>query len=536
MKFLDCTLRDGGYYNKWDFDPKQAKRLIHALNNAGTEIIEVGYKAPASPDEYFGLFRYCNEQYLQFLSKDDPADYAFMIDVKDFVDNNGIKRELLDHHVKPAHESVFTWVRLASHFNTIEQVPDLTAYFKDKGYKVTLNLMGGSLLSDEQFQRGAEVAKEAAIDVFYLVDSFGAFYPEDVQRLIRLIKGYYNDTIGIHTHDNQGMAYANTLVAIEEGVEFVDGTVTGMGRGAGNLHTEQFLTGYGLKYSGDGYNGNALLKVIDDFIQPLKDYYQWGYNPTYMFSGLKNIHPTYCQNLIESNRYTVEEINGILQEIPEKNRAKFNSQALEEAVQRFLKIEVAQEEGKDVKHFDLQNLHTEAVVILARGQQAEQHIPNLLQLINKHNWPLIECNPTGFLENDEPRNLAILNQVRLQKWLQNAGDYPNTTLVSGFPVYSKNVAGGRYPFEIGDFDINSEQEVVIPDYDVGLYAIAIALKAGAGKILLAGFDGFDDPSQNRSKELLFKQVASIAEQQGAELSYITPSEYSVFQQRSLYEF
>lgn len=534
MIFLDCTLRDGGYYNNWDFEPERAKELLKALNNAGVQIIEVGYKSPLSAQKYFGLFRYCNEDYLDFLSKDDPAEYAFMIDVKQFLNEGRLKEEALDEVIRPVSDSCFTWVRLASHYATIQSVPEMADYFRKKGYKVGFNLMGGSLLSREQIKEGLEVATKADVDVFYLADSFGSFYPDDIRELVRFVKKNYNGTMGIHTHDNQGMAYANTLAALDEGVEFVDGTVTGMGRGAGNLQTEQFLIGYADRFRDGRYNGNALLSVIEDYIQPMKDRFQWGYHPTYMYSGLQNIHPTYCQNLIESKRYTIEEISGILAQISHEERSKYNADSLEKAVKKLLVRETEEVRSEAIRKFDLQSMNGDTAILVARGDEAEKHIGNIKALSSREKAALIECNDTGFFQNQDQRTVVILNQLRLNTWMNKADDNDKVKLVSGFPVDMGERSGGYYPFRIGDFDLSGEK-ISIPDYDAGLYAIGLALKAGVRNLYLAGFDGFKDETLNRVKEMFLKQIANYADTQDIRITHITPSKYKVFAEGSLYE-
>jgi 4-hydroxy 2-oxovalerate aldolase len=532
IQILDCTLRDGGYYNRWDFDPEQAKNMIQALNRAGVDLIEVGYKSPFATDQYYGLFKYCQEEHLGFLSKSDPAKYAFMIDIKEFISQGKLDEALLAQHILPAQDSVFSWVRLATHFATVDLIPDFVRYFRNKGYSIGFNLMGGSLLSREQIRHGLVIAEKAQVDVFYLADSFGSFYPEDIRQLIRFIKTHYSGTIGIHTHDNQGMAYANTLAAIEEGVTFVDGTITGMGRGAGNLLLEQFLVGYAHQSGESKYNGNALLGIIASYIQPLKNQYQWGFSPTYMFSGLNNIHPTYCQNLLESGRYTMEEVSGALARIPHEARSKYSTEVLEKAVQQLLKQETEQNLLTEGQFFDFAYLQADTVVIVARGKEAQPHIANLLAFAQKRDYPVVECNPTGYLPNDTSRLLVILNQVRLNAWKSEAGRYPNTTLVSGFTV--DELAGSYYyPFAIGEFALEPSS-LRIPDYDAGFYALGLALKAGVKRTLLAGFDGFEDPALNQSKEYYLSQVAAAANAQGAELLHITPTRYQVFTQSSLY--
>ncbi len=534
ITFLDCTLRDGGYYTDWDFNLDKAKQLIESLNLAGVNIIELGYKAPYSEKRFFGLFRNCNEDYLSFLSRNDKADYAFMIDVKEFINNDRVDYILLDFHIKMADQSMFTWVRLASHFPTIWSIPPLTEYFRGKGYKVTFNLMGGSLLSDEDMKISLDKAAEAGVDVFYIADSFGAFYPEDIRRIIRFIKSNYSGKVGIHTHDNQGLAYMNTLTAIEEGADFVDGTVCGMGRGAGNLSTEQFLLGYSHKYQGDQFNSTALLPSIVSFIEPLKARYKWGFQYSYMFSGLLNIHPTYCQHLAEGDRYTTEETLGILKNIPAERRSKYNKDVLDNAIEGVLNAEAVNFSDKSSKALDTSLISNDTVLILARGLQAQNNLAGIINLIDRKKITLIECNFTAFLPRERKRLLVILNQNKVKKFIEQ-GDYPDVYLISGQPVNheKKPVESAFFPVLLGPLKIDGTP-LFLPDYDAGLYAIALAMKAGVKNILLAGFDGFDDPDINAGREAYFSQFAEMAIKMDVNIRFITPSKYKSFDQVSLY--
>lgn len=536
ITFLDCTLRDGGYYTDWDFNLDKTRQLIEGLNKAGVDIIELGYKAPYSPKKYYGLFRNCNEDYFTFVSKNDRAEYAFMIDVKEFLTGEEINYELLDFHIRDSVKSIFSWVRLASHYPTIWTIPDLTRYFRDKGYKVTLNLMGGSLLSDDDLKDALGKAAEAAIDVFYIADSFGAFYPEDVQRLVRFIKSVYTGKIGIHTHDNQGLAYVNTIAAIKENVDYVDGTVCGMGRGAGNLATEQFLLSYSHKNNDERFNSAVLLPSIVSFIEPLKMKYKWGFHYSYMFSGLLNIHPTYCQQLSEGDRYTTEETHAILKNIPTEHRSKYKKEVLDKAIEGVLSAEAEGFSDEMNKVFDTHLLNSDTVLIMARGPQAQNNISGILNLVDRRQIPLIECNVTGFLPQERKRFLVILNQNKIKRFIEQA-EYPNVYLVAGQPVNY-----GKLPFESAYFPISlgklkiDDNQLFIPDYDAGLYAIALAMKAGVKNILLAGFDGFEDPDVNAGKEVYLSQFADLASETGTKLMLVTPSKYKSIDQSSLYTF
>ena len=534
ITFLDCTLRDGGYYNQWDFETPKAEALVTALNKAGVEIIEVGYKSPIQ-SKFFGLFKYCNEGYLDFLSKDDPSSYAFMIDVKDFLDEGKLAVEALDKVIRPATESVFTWVRLATHFATLEDCPAMIKYFMDKGYRVGFNLMGGSLLSEEQVARGAQVADENGVEVFYVADSFGSFYPEDIRSLVRLIKKNFSRAIGMHTHDNQGMAFANTMTAIEEGVTFVDGTVTGMGRGAGNLMTEQFLLGINEKNESSQYKASALLPIIETYIDPMKKEYKWGYDYSYMLSGLKNIHQTYCQKLIEAKRFTNEEISLILEAIPTANRSKFNQSILEKAVAAQIELEHT-EHLDEIESLDLSKFSGESILICARGTEAERHKDDILKFVDQQSIQVIECNDTGFFDRNLSRFLVVLNQLKLKKFV-NASKGSNDgveSLITGMPFNAQNLKNVFYfPFKIGSFDPYGK-DLIIPDYDVGVYAIALAIRAGFKNVYLAGFDGLEVKEHNVRMDALFNSIKERVEQKGVSISHVTPTQYQSFESKSLY--
>jgi 4-hydroxy 2-oxovalerate aldolase len=532
VTILDCTLRDGGYYNDWDFDINQAKRLISALNNAGVNIVEIGYKS-ANKDKYYGLFKYCNENYLDFLYEFTGSEYAFMIDAKEFLTSRGIDYKKLDEIIKNAADSPFSWCRIASYFNTLNQCPELISYFSDKGYKVGFNLMGGSLLSEDQFKEALQLIDKTSAEVFYAADSFGSMYPEDVRKLIRLLKNNFSRKTGIHTHDNQGLAYANTLAAIEEGVDFVDATVTGMGRGAGNLATEQFLLGYGHITSTD-LNSNALLGIIQDYIQPLKEKHQWGYSYIYMLSGLQNIHPTYCQTLSEGNKLSVSQLSSIIEKIPDKNRSAYNAPVLKVVMGSTLGKEISGK-GKKIASFVLPDWKDSTVLIVAPGPSALKHKDSITTFIHNNNVKLIECNYSGILDGFDQRVIVLLNQMRLTSYLRQHTSF-NATLVTGEKavddeIFNDNIFHQDY--QIGEANIK-DNVLYLPDYEAGQFAILLAIAAGARKVFLAGFDGYNDEQKNSFMDRFFNALSSEASFSNISVISLTPSNYKNIAVQSIY--
>ena len=309
MKLLDCTLRDGGYYTNWSFDDDFVKRLVWSLDKAGVDIIEMGYKSPLKG----GKYRKCNDSFIKDIVGDCKTDLAFMIDIKDFI-NGDVDVKLLTDIVKPSSESPFTYCRLAITPQQIKEALIMIELLNELGYKVIVNVMRVSLLKDSEIRKFCDSLSKTKVVALYFADSFGSLLPDRVKELIEIFKDTKKD-IGIHTHDNLGLAFANSLCAIDNGVKYVDGTLTGMGRGVGNVRTEQLLMYYNYDY-----------KYVTDFITnvmiPMKNECGWGWNHNYMLTGLKEIHPTYCQRL-QSLPIEDSKVQEILNNIPDSDRNSF---------------------------------------------------------------------------------------------------------------------------------------------------------------------------------------------------------------------
>jgi 4-hydroxy 2-oxovalerate aldolase len=201
------------------------------------------------------------------------------------------------------------------------------AWLKDRGFAVALNIMGASSTDPGLLARIAP-AYRAPLDALVLADSCGSLTPDDTGELVRRVRARQPQVLGIHLHDNLGLALPNALAAIERGVEIVDSTVAGMGRGAGNLRTEQLLLTLCMKYGRQDLDPTPLLHVLSKHMMPLHRVYGWGSDFAYMLSGLAGIHPTYCQELKSSTRYRLDEVAQILEDLPRDKRARFDATEL----------------------------------------------------------------------------------------------------------------------------------------------------------------------------------------------------------------
>ena len=321
---LDCTLRDGGYYTNWNFDPQMVKDLIHALDLSKVDVIELGYKSPIKG----GKYRKCNDRFIwDVLGYKLPvhSKLAFMIDAKDFIKGDVVDYSLIDDVIHERENSPFQICRLAIKHSEIELGYSIGSYIKEKGYDLVVNLMGISLLSDVEITEFGVFSKLRPL-ALYFADSYGNLTPTRTKELVRMFKEF-NVEVGVHTHDNLGLAFANCLSAMEEGSTWIDGTLLGMGRGVGNVKTEQLVT-YD-EYTQRNYSSAPLHSVIDNWMIPLKNTHKWGFTHNYMVSGLQHIHPLYPQTLQQSHlnpnriedvmmniespeRFDVEKIEGVM--------------------------------------------------------------------------------------------------------------------------------------------------------------------------------------------------------------------------------
>lgn len=323
---LDCTLRDGGYYTNWDFEIELVQDLIFSLDLAGVDIIELGYKSPIKG----GKYRKCNDRFIwEVLEHKLPINskLAFMIDAKDFIHSGTVSYNLIDDVIHNADDSPFSICRLAIKHDEIEYAKEIGKYIKEKGYELVINLMGITLLTNKEIKDFLTLS-ELEPTSLYFADSYGALLPDRVKELVEIFSVSTNN-VGIHTHDNLGLAFANCLSGLSAGATYIDGTLLGMGRGVGNVKTEQLITF--LQHSDKGtYQSAPIQKFINKWMKPLHAKYNWGFTHNYMIAGMKHIHPLYVQTL-QSSFLNSNRIEDILLNIEDSSR--FNSNKIEQQMQ-----------------------------------------------------------------------------------------------------------------------------------------------------------------------------------------------------------
>lgn len=296
VKILDATLRDGGLVNNFAFSDEFVKDLYQANIKAGVDYMEFGYRADKTifNVDDFGKWKFCDEKDIRAIVGENNTDLkiAIMTDVG----RTDYKKDVL-----PKKDSVVDLVRVATYVHQIPTAIDMIEDAKNKGYEVSANIMAVSKVNDKDITNCLEELSKCSVDVIYLVDSFGAFYPEQIRSLT---DKYMNvaekcgKKIGIHAHNNQQLAFASTIEALTHGASYLDATMCGMGRGAGNCFMESLL-GF---LKNPKYNLPPVMDFISKHMLDMKKAYNWGFDIPYLLTGVLNSHPSTAIKFIKDGR------------------------------------------------------------------------------------------------------------------------------------------------------------------------------------------------------------------------------------------
>jgi len=282
IKVLDCTIRDGGLINQWQFSDEIVRKVFLALSEAGVDYMEIGYK---SSEQYFsraehGAWKFCTEEDIKKIVGDVETEMKLSA----MADIGRIDSE----DIPPKKDSILSMIRVACYAKEIDKGIALAHECLDKGYEATINLMAVSKVLERDLYEALDDLSKSDVPVIYLVDSFGALYSEQIHFLAeKYSKALPGKEIGIHTHNNQQLAFANTIEAIIAGVNRLDATLYGMGRGAGNCPLELLLS----FLKNPKFDIRPLIEVIQEIFIPMKADVEWGYHIPYLITGVLNEHP-----------------------------------------------------------------------------------------------------------------------------------------------------------------------------------------------------------------------------------------------------
>jgi 4-hydroxy 2-oxovalerate aldolase len=293
VKVMDCTVRDGGLMNNWQFSDAFVRSVYVACLEGGIDYMEIGYLSSetAFNPSMVGPWKFCKEKDLRrIVGKNETSlKLSAMVDIGR-IDTEDIPQKS---------ESVLDMIRVACYVHQMDKAIQLAHHCLDKGYEVSINLMAISKVNELELDEALRDVAQSRVPLFYAVDSFGNMYSETIQHLIRKYrKALPNREIGIHAHNNMQMAASNTLTAKNEGCTMLDATLLGLGRGAGNCPIEVLIA----FLKNPKYRLLPLFQAIQDQVHPMQKQISWGYHIPYLVTGALNEHPRKGMDWMESDQ------------------------------------------------------------------------------------------------------------------------------------------------------------------------------------------------------------------------------------------
>lgn len=475
IELLDCTLRDGGYINDWNFGKNKISGICSCLVEAGLDIIEVGFLTDLSHTEDLSLYSNCEEIRAACPDKKNSL-LAAMIALGE--------KEMNPQTLPPADESILDVIRITFHRNE-EEIGRAFSYAEQlmaKNYKVCMQPVGTTSYTDKQLIELIEKINVLKPYAFYLVDTLGILCKEELLRFIYLID--YNLVagikIGFHSHNNLQMSFANAQQLIEYHSKrdfLIDCSIYGMGRGAGNLCTE-LITQYMNSVGMSKYKMVSILESLDNYVYPIFAVMPWGYSPHYYIAATHRCHPNYASYLINKQTLTMNQVDHLLKNIPIEERYIFNNELIQKLYYSF--------QNKPVNDREAINLLAEEfsgkeILVLAPGYSIHKRVDEIKRYIEDFKPVVISINGcySGYISD----YIFISNQKRLYE-LDTEDINSKLILTSNLSYAGSNACYVDYSGLCGTFCSEADNS--------GLMILRLLKQLGMTTVTIAGYDGFDE--------------------------------------------
>lgn len=487
ISLLDCTLRDGGYINDWNFGNYAIKDIISKLVESGVDYIEVGFLRDCKYDPEKSLFNNCAEiSGVLPINKGKTKFTAMALHNKYSVDN----LEPYDGHSIDA-------IRITFHDYDIEVGLKYIQKVMAKGYKVFVNPINIMGYSDEMILDLLQKINQIKPYAFSIVDTFGSMMKEDLQRIYSLIEHNLDKdiVIGLHLHENLGMSYslAQDFISMKSSQRecVIDASMLGMGRAPGNLCIELIMDYMNKKQSGY-YDVNPVLDGIDDHINQLKQIEPWGYNVAYSLSAKYNLHRNYAEFLLDKGRLRAKQINQILASVDECKKTAYDEGYIEDLYQNFQNNEVDDTELLNELRMKWQR---KKILVLAPGSSILEQEKNIGQYIQREKPVVISAN---FLPENIKVDYIFCSNARRLEILQNCSRGIELLITSNL----LDMCCGRE--KICNYSDLSFDENGVFDNSV-IMLIKLLKRLGICSVTLAGFDGYKSKGENYVASYMINQ-------------------------------
>jgi len=511
MKYLDCTLRDGGYYTNWDFEKETVNTYLESMNQLPIDYLEIGYRSNPLPG-YLGEFFYCPVPVMEKVKEISNKKLVIMLNEKDVTPSHA---EAL---LLPC-KGLIDMVRVAVDPANFKRALKLAEKVKELGFDVGFNVMYMSTWAERKEFLTQIKEVEGLINYFYMVDSFGGVYPEDVKNTIQLVRSQTSTPIGFHGHNNLELGLINTLTAMDNGVEIVDATITGMGRGAGNLKTELLLT----VLSSQGklnFDFNALSKA-EDLFSKLQKKHEWGTNLPYMVSGA-NSHPQKQVMEWVSKRYF--SFNSIIRALSNQSKG----------IEDNLKLPVLE--------FNKEKQYS-AALIVGGGPSVVKQQDSIEQYLKQ--------NPNIVVIHASSRNAMCFESTTNDQYFCLVGNeghrmeevFGDTTKVKGkcvLPPFPRKM-GTYVPSLLKDKAYELSEVSFTTQFKNTHTSLAMqtAIELSIKDVFIVGYDGYSGESMGQKEQEFFMENEYLFDQagkRGLNCRSLTLTQYNNIKQKSIFEY
>ena len=536
VKHLDCSLRDGGYYNNWDFKDDLINQYLQVLESINIDYCEIGFRFYKNKG-FKGSCAFSTEEFLSSLRIPKNIKIAIMINANEIVENGEVILDRLQKLIPlKANESKVDMVRVACHTEIIENILPVFEFLNKNGYISACNITQISDKTNDKLIELSSILASSKVDIIYFADSLGSASPASIQEIVKALKSNWSGQLGIHAHDNRGLALSNTMKAIECGVEWVDSTITGIGRGPGNAKTEELILEKNKDHFNDQNNNLNLVpltKIINEKFLPMKNKYSWGTNIFYYLAGKYSIHPSYIQAMLKDYRYQEEDILASINYLRDQGGKRFDFNDLDET-RKFYK-------GTPKGNWNPKVVFSKKdVLIIGTGLEFKNH-EKAVEYFIKRIKPVVLAINTKTLLNNELIDLRIAcHPIRLFADVDTHLSLPQPLIIplSMLPEQFSKIFEGK---DIRDYGIGLSKEIfefhdkycIIPNALVLSYALAVVTSGSVNNIYLAGFDGYDQgDSRNDEVNDLFLKFKKA--KPDSKVISITPTKYKNLISKSVY--
>lgn len=515
LKLLDCTLRDGGYINNWEWGYREARDIINLLVKANIDIVEVGFLR--NVDSYNKDVTVCNRiEELKELLPNNRKNTQFS--AMAMRSNYDIKK------LADCEKTGIDIIRITAHDYDIKEGMEFAKAVKDKGYKLSINPINIMGYSDNDILWILDSVNKIQPYQFSIVDTFGSMKQKDLDRIVSIADHNLSSNIrlGLHLHENMALSFSLAQSFILKQIKrdiTIDASLLGMGRVPGNLPIE-LIADYLNDSMGKEYDIDYLMDAIQDYIQPIKEEQSWGYSPAYFLSAKYNLHRNYAEHFLNKGDLTNRDINYLLSKIDRKKTTVFDSKYADYLYHNYLINNIDDTEDKNKLY---KEIHSREILIIAPGKSISNEYQNINQYI-KENIPVVIA--VNFIPEEIKIDYVFFgNNKRLDK-LENCS--------------CKVIATSNLKSEQIDYRINYNN--ISRSLKKGQNSMILLLKLleelDIVNVKLAGADGYSTNCENyydssirtviNNDENFNKMIGKILKELKLNISFLTKSQYEKY--------